>query len=1404
MTNTTNNSVGQDSEEIKLGIAGNMAKMFINSPLSPLLLVACFVLGFIGIALTPRQEDPQISVPMFDVFIGYPGASAAQVADSAIAPLERVLLNIQGVKNVYSASERGQGMLTVQFIVGQDVEVSRTKLDAALVEAKLPPGMSKPMVKMKGVDTVPIVTLTLWSEELNDVLLRKIALNVQNKLKAVKDTSDSFITGGRSDRIRVEIQPERLAGYGLSVGQVAQAIQAKNSRAQVGDTEIDGKSFSLSTGEFIKSAEDVKNIQITTPTGQTIYLRDVANVFAGPSEAKNLVRYYTGKAHKKANLLKETKGASAVTIAIAKKKGSNGVTVAENILAKVEELKLSQVITDQIEVAVTRNYGQTAKEKVNALIMKLFIATAIVVFLIWAALNFMWQPAIVVAIVIPVVILVTVFSALIMGYSIDRVSLFALIFSIGILVDDAIVVVENIYRHWLMEGKIDSDVTVRAVAEVGNPTILATFTVIAALLPMGMVSGMMGPYMAPIPALGSVAMLFSVFAAFIFTPWLAMRIRPSMEQLKKMERMEHKQVGMLSRLFKATLTPMLHDRKKEKTFKLAIWLSFAVACSLFYMKFVTVKMLPLDNKPEFNVVVNMTDGTALPVTANVIQALTDEILSDKDVTAVQTYTGTSSPYNFNGLVRHYYLRSRPWQGDIQVQLVHKSLRKDRSSHQIADAIRDKIKAKAEAMGAKIQVVEMPPGPPVLQTIVAEIYGPDAKTRRQVAKDLTNLFEKAESVTDVDNYLTDKRDYLHFETNYKKAEAMGVSPAALTKQLALLMGGYKVGDAKSGRDLEPKYITIGAPLATRAQMNRLMTIGIMNRSGRLIPLGELGQFVKVKEDDVIFRKNLRYVEYVTGEATGSFAAPVYGQTEIKKLLKEANYVTPDNVKLTDGYWLGTPTSDSKTAFEWGGEWTVTFETFRDMGLAFMAAMVLIYGLVVWEFGNFALPAIIMAPIPLTLIGIIPMHGLMGKEFTATSMIGWIALAGIIVRNSILLIDFAKHEIQKGVDKKTAVEQAVITRTRPIMVTALALVGGSLVIYSDPIFNGMAISLMAGVMVSTVLTLYVIPLAAARAHGAYDEEMHEIDLAALAGQGTAEGTTTTKANSGGVLTPIAKVVVFTGFLAKVIGSALWSLWMVLWGGKAPEKSPKVVAQKVSADAIKTEEVKDVVSEEVVVARTVENSTVEGVDITVEEETKDTPKTGTVENESVVSEEEKTVSDGSETIEKSASEVEKDGNSSKKDANTTDLTVIRGIGPKIELNLKDLGCKTIKDIIDLTDSDVSRIETKLGFPGRIAREKWIEQAKDIFAGVLVEPKKVMPEMVKTDVKKSTKKDVALTDITLIKGIGAGVAKKLETVGYTTLQQIAELNEDDIEKIEAILPFKGCIKRENWVEQAKSLIGE
>ncbi len=1057
----------------ELGLAGRMTQTFINSPLSPLLFLAMLALGVLGLIVTPRQEDPQISVPMIDVFVQFPGASARQVASLAIDPLQRIMTEIPGVKHVYAASQRGRGIVTVEFDVGQELGPSIVKVHDKIQSNldKIPPGIPPPLVKPKGIDDVPIVTLTLWSKDVDDGRLRMLALDVLQSLKEIPNTGYNFIVGGRKEQLRVEVYPERLSGFGISFDQVAETIRTANSEQQVGNVEAGDTYFSVVTGSFLRNADDISRLVVGSHGGVPIYVRDVARVFQAPEEAKQLAAYYTGPASERNT---EADGDPAVTIAIAKKVGSNGVTVANAVLAKVDALK-GHLIPGNVHVNVTRNYGETANDKVNELIFKLFMATGFVFLLVLFAFRAL-RPAFVVLLVIPVVILITVFSAWIMGYTIDRVSLFALIFSIGILVDDAIVVVENIYRRWLEKGETDRLTAIDAVREVGNPTILATFTVIAALLPMGFVRGMMGPYMEPIPALGSVAMLFSLFAAFIFTPWLAMRLKPTMRYLERAHVREQKGSERLEGFFRRILNPLIDSRVKRGLFRLGLWGAFFASLAMFYTTHVTVKMLPLDNKPEFSVVVNMPEGTALPVTDNLTRQLAETILGQiPEVTAVQTYTSAPRPFDFNGMVRHYYLRQDPWQGEVQVQLLQKTER-ERSSHEIAVQARELLTPLAQAQGARIAVVEMPPGPPVLQSVVAEIYGPDGSTRRQVAADMTGFFEQAESLTDVDNYMQQPYRYWHFEVDTQKAVRRGVSVDAINRNLSMVMGDFSLGAIKEENVLEPTHIVIQVPLALRSDVSRLLDLPVPAADGGTVPLGELGRFIRVLENPIIYHKDLRPVEYVVAETTGRLGAPIYGMFEVEKLLAE--YRTPDGVAL-EGSYIGPPPDDGRSGFEWGGEWTVTYETFRDMGLAFAAALVLIYILVVWEFGNFRIPALIMAPIPLTLLGILPAHALLNAEFTATSMIGWIALAGIIVRNSILLVDFSIHEVRRGTPVREAVILSCKTRTRPIMITALALVAGSSVILTDPIFQGMAISLAAGVLVSTLLTLVVIPLGCVQA-------------------------------------------------------------------------------------------------------------------------------------------------------------------------------------------------------------------------------------------------------------------------------------------------------------------------------------
>ncbi len=1080
-----------------LGVAGRTARTFIRSPLSPLFYVAMLMMGLLGLLLTPRQEDPQISVPMIDIMVQYPGASAQQVANLATQPLERIMSEIPGVKHVYSASERGRGIVTVEFDVGQEMGPSLVKVNDKLASNmdRIPPGVMPPLVKSKGIDDVPIVTLTLWSRDLDgdgkhdvdDGQLRLLAQDVLQALKEVKNTGNAFIVGGRKEQLNIDVSPERLSGYRISLDQVAQTLKTANAEQTAGGVELSGSRFSVTTGAFLTGVEDISRLVVGTYNDVPVYMHDVARIWLGPEEdASQLVTYYTGPA---TGSEERADGRPAVTIAIAKKELTNGVTVANAIIDKVEELKGSR-IPDNVEVSITRNYGDTANQKVNELIFKLIVATFFVFLLVLVAFRAL-RPAIVVMLVIPVVLFMTVFVAWIWDMTIDRVSLFALIFSIGILVDDAIVVVENIYRRWLEEGRTDDDTAVDAVREVGNPTILATFTVIAALLPMGFVSGMMGPYMAPIPKLGSVAMFISLFAAFVFTPYLAISnwLRPSMRYLAAAEKREHKGAERLERFFRRLLTPLMENPRKRLLFRLTLWGTFLFTCSFFYFNWVAVKMLPLDNKPEFSVVIDMPEGTALPVTANLAHLIAEKLRTIEEVTAIQLYAGTARPFDFNGMVRHYYLRSEPWQGELQVQLKDKKDRK-RSSHAIAVQAREMIAPIVEGTGARTSVVEMPPGPPVLQSVVAEVYGPTPELRRQFARDVTEFFEQAESSRDVDNYLRDAYDYWRFNVDTEKAVRRGISVDVINRNLAMALGGAPMGDIKqqSGRQSghEPIQIVLQVPLAERSQIQRLGDLPIRSSYGFTVPLSELGEFERAPEEDIIYHKDLRPVEYVVADVGGRLAAPVYAMFQVQDLVANTDYTAPDGTKPAEGggfgdafYWLGPPPGSKRLAWEWAGEWTVTYETFRDMGAAFAVALVLIYILVVWEFGNFRIPLVIMAPIPLTLLGIIPAHSLMfafgwGGEFTATSMIGWIALAGIIVRNSILLVDFAIHEIQKGVPVAEAMIRSCKIRTRPILITAFALVAGSSVIITDPIFQGMAISLLSGVLVSTVLTLIVIPL------------------------------------------------------------------------------------------------------------------------------------------------------------------------------------------------------------------------------------------------------------------------------------------------------------------------------------------
>jgi len=1082
-----------------------------------ILMVALFV-GIIGLMFTPRQEDPQISVPMIDVFVQYPGASAAQVASLVTEPLERIMMEIPGVRHTYTATERGRAMVTVRFKVGEDMGASVVKVHDKIQSNmdKIPPNVLPPLVKPVAIDDVPVVALTLWSKDVDDGALRLLSLDLLQRLGGIKGAGKGFIVGGREDQVRVEVMPERLSGYGISLQQVAQTIQTVNSERTAGDLETGGLSFYVRTGSFLTGAKDIERLVIAIRQGSPVYVLDVARVSQTPAEADQMVAFFTGPAYEGDTEMAD--GDPAVTVAIAKKEGTNGVTVAKRLLAKVDDLK-GTLIPSNVNVTVTRDYGKSADDKVNELLEAMLEAAVIVAVLCLVGLGA--RAAFVVIAIIPVVILLTIWWAMMIDYTIDRVSLFALIFSIGILVDDATVVVENIFRHWLEKGKTSVAVAIDAVREVGNPTILATFTIISALLPMGWVSGLMGPYMRPIPVLGASAMFFSLVAAFIFTPWMAVKVAPRHEALKKAEEKEKRAHERISRFYRPIIMPLINNRKLGLLFLFSVIGITAALCATFYTQQVAVKMLPFDNKPEFSVIVNMPEGTAMPDTANVALQLAETVRQIPEVTAVQTYAGTAQPFNFNGMVRHYYLRQRAWEGDLLVMLKDKNDRK-RGSHDIAVSARNLLLPIARRMGAKIAVVEMPPGPPVLNTLVAEVHGPDAETRRTVAAELTAMFEAVEDVVDVDNYMIEPYEFWRFEVNTEKAVRQGISVDTINGSLAMAMGSYKLGDIKRGTVLEPTYIVMQIPLAVRSQVTRLGDLPIPAADGRTVPLSELGEFRKGYEDPIIYSKDLRGVEYVTAEMKGRLGAPIYGMLDIEDKVKE--YTTPDGVTMETMPWnlFGPPADDSISAYEWTGEWTVTYETFRDMGGAFMAAMILIYGLIVWEFKNFALAGLIMSPIPVTLLGIIPGHWIMGAEFTATSMIGMIALGGIIVRQSILIVEFVQIEVAKGNGVQEAAVRGAELRMRPIIITSTTMMAGAYAIISDPIFNGMAISLMFGAGVATIMALLIIPLGCISARKQfYVETSDDGQVSVSAAFEQIEDVSQDKAASGGGSSLLAKL-------------------------------------------------------------------------------------------------------------------------------------------------------------------------------------------------------------------------------------------------------------------------------------------
>ena len=1050
----------------RIGISGKIAGAFINSKLTPLIVAAALLLGIFAVIVTPREEEPQIVVPMIDVMVSYPGASAGEVEARVTRPMERLLWEIKGVEYVYSIARPGSNMTIVRFYVGENMEESIVKVYNKLMSHYdiIPPGVSQPLVKPRSIDDVPVLALTLWSKDgrYSGYELRRMAAELSSEIKKDRDVSEFTIIGGRKRQVRLSIEPARLKAYQVSPLQIAGSLQKANFVLPAGSFPGGNKELLVEAGAFLKNAEEVGRVVVAAYNGRPVYLRDVADITDGPEEPADYVFIGMGPAADRKGIAAATTGDhEAVTIAISKKKGANASIVANDALKKVEALR-GHLLPSDVQVTVTRNYGDTAKEKSDELLQHMMIATISVVILVAFILG--WRESVVVGVAVPVTLALTLLITYLYGYTLNRVTLFALIFSIGILVDDAIVVVENIHRHFKLHGT-SQQTAVLAVDEVGNPTILATFTVIAALLPMAFVSGLMGPYMRPIPVGASAAMLFSLLVAFIVSPWLGYKV------LKNAPHSDTEREGQkLHSFYGKILRPMLGNRKKRLFGLGGVALLLGLAVLLVPFKMVTVKMLPFDNKSELQVIVDMPEGVAMEQTAALVREMGEYLKSVPEVTDYESYIGTASPYNFNGLVRHYFLRSGSNVADIQVNFAGKDERTSQS-HDIAKRLRPGLKAIGDRYGARIKMAEIPPGPPVLDTLVAEIYGPDPKRQIEIAQQVKDVLQNTPGVVDVDWFVEADHKKITFEVDQDKAALNGVSTETAVQTLRIALKGMGAGLVHFEREEEPVELFLRMPMDERASLSSLKEISVPSTSGALIPLSGLVTAKEGIEDKSIYHKNLKRTTYVVGDLAGTEESPVYAIMKMKEKIRD--------LKLPEGYELKQystiqPPLDRNYAMKWDGEWHITYEVFRDLGIAFAAVLVLIYILVVAWFRSFLIPLIIMAPIPLTLVGILPGHWMFGAFFTATSMIGFIALAGIIVRNSILLVDFIQMEWRDGGDLKSAVIKAGAVRFRPIVLTAAAVVVGSFVILFDPIFQGLAIAMMFGAISATGLTLVAVPL------------------------------------------------------------------------------------------------------------------------------------------------------------------------------------------------------------------------------------------------------------------------------------------------------------------------------------------
>lgn len=1057
-------------EKSKLGIAGALTKAFINSSLTPLFILAALAAGLVALISLPREEEPQISVPMVDIHVQAQGLRAEDGVKLVTEPLEVIVKGINGVEHVYSSTRDDAAMVTARFLVGTsaDEAILRVHDKVRANMDRIPLGIPEPLIVGRGIDDVAIVTLTFsdpsGQSSAND--MTRLARAVQTEVAKTENVGLTYLVGEATNAIRIAPDPEKLALYGVTLQQLAGKVQQANRTLNTGKLRDGGEQIDLMAGETLTAPAEVANLLLTTRDGRPVYVADVATVSFVPDTTEHIV----------ANITRNPDGSlnrsPAVTLAIAKRAGANAVTVAEAALTRVEALEGS-LIPAGVTVTVTRDYGETANEKANELLFHLGLATVSIIVLVWLAIG--WREAIVVAIVIPVTILLTLFASWIMGYTLNRVSLFALIFSIGILVDDAIVVIENIARHWAMPDKRPRmQAAIDAVAEVGNPTIVATLTVVAALLPMLFVSGLMGPYMSPIPANASAAMIFSFFVAVIITPWLMLKIagRANMAAHGGDETYGGHHGGPLERMYTRVAKPILASKARSLSFLLiTAALSFG-SLSLLYTRDVTVKLLPFDNKSELAVMIDLPEGASVEATDRVAQDVARVVMGLPEVTAVQTHAGTTAPFNFNGLVRHYYQRQEPQLGEVQINLTPKSER-DRASHDIALAIRDAISKLDLPPGTSLKTVEPPPGPPVIATLLAEVYGPDAETRRAVATKIRAAFESVPFVVDVDDSFGQQNRRLRATISTDDLEFFGVQEQDVFDTLAILNGGQNVGYSHRSEGRDPIPLQIARDKGDRVMDERFLSTpipaNVLPGARGVVELGDVVRISEEKSSFPIFRHNGRDAEMVTGEMAGAFEAPLYGMLAVSAALDQMDWAPGTKPVIS---MHGQPNDESQVTLLWDGEWEVTYVTFRDMGAAFGVALLGIYILVVAQFGSFRLPLVILTPIPLTFLGIMAGHWIFDAPFSATSMIGFIALAGIIVRNSILLVDFIRNSGTGKVTVDVLIEAGAI-RFKPILLTAIAAMIGAVVILADPIFQGLAISLLFGLLSSTLLTVLVIP-------------------------------------------------------------------------------------------------------------------------------------------------------------------------------------------------------------------------------------------------------------------------------------------------------------------------------------------